>query len=53
MVAKSGVMRVSKDKQFLEFILKDGWRYQEKGPRGVVETEFTEWDLKNIKKYLT
>jgi lipopolysaccharide export system permease protein len=50
MVAKSGVMRVSKDKQFLEFILKDGWRYQEKGPRGVVETEFTRMGFKEYKK---
>ncbi|MBE2229367.1 MAG: LptF/LptG family permease [Chitinophagaceae bacterium] len=30
-VAKSGIMRVSENKRFLEFNLKDGWRYQEKG----------------------
>lgn len=30
-IAKSGVMRVSANKRFLEFNLKDGWRYQEKG----------------------
>ncbi len=30
-IAKSGIMRVSADKRFLEFNLKDGWRYQEKG----------------------
>jgi len=29
-VAKSGVMKVSGDKQYLEFYLHDGWRYQEK-----------------------
>lgn len=30
-IAKSGVMRVSDNKRYLEFNLKDGWRYQEKG----------------------
>jgi len=30
-VAKSGIMRVSDNKRFLEFNLKDGWRYQERG----------------------
>ncbi|MCG2614715.1 LptF/LptG family permease [Terrimonas sp. NA20] len=30
-IARSGIMRVSADKRFLEFNLKDGWRYQEKG----------------------
>lgn len=31
LIARSGVMRVTKDKRFLEFNLKDGWRYQERG----------------------
>ncbi len=31
MVAKSGIMRVTPDKRFMEFNLKDGWRYQERG----------------------
>ncbi len=30
-VAKSGIMRISNDKRYLEFDLKDGWRYQERG----------------------
>ncbi|MGK2862499.1 MAG: LptF/LptG family permease [Chitinophagaceae bacterium] len=30
-IAKSGVMRVTEDKRYLEFNLKDGWRYEEKG----------------------
>jgi lipopolysaccharide export system permease protein len=30
-IAKSGIMRVTANKRFLEFNLKDGWRYQEKG----------------------
>lgn len=32
-IAKSGVMRLTPDKRFLEFDLHDGWRYQEKGER--------------------
>ena len=31
LIAKSGIMRVTENKRFLEFNLKDGWRYQEKG----------------------
>jgi lipopolysaccharide export system permease protein len=30
-IAKSGIMRVTPNKRFLEFNLKDGWRYQERG----------------------
>lgn len=30
-IARSGIMRVTPDKRFLEFNLKEGWRYQEKG----------------------
>lgn len=30
-IAKSGVMRVTESRRFLEFNLKDGWRYQERG----------------------
>ena len=30
-IAKSGIMRVTNNKRFLEFNLKDGWRYQERG----------------------
>jgi len=33
-VAEKGIMRVSADKRFLEFTLKNGWRYQERGNRG-------------------
>ena len=29
--ARSGVMRVSADKRFLEFNLRNGWRYEERG----------------------
>ncbi|MCA6440831.1 MAG: LptF/LptG family permease [Sediminibacterium sp.] len=50
LVAKSGVMRVTPDKKFLEFILKDGWRYSEKGARGAVNTEFTRMGFSTYKK---
>jgi lipopolysaccharide export system permease protein len=29
-IAKSGIMRVSENKRFLEFNLRDGWRYEER-----------------------
>ena len=39
-VAKSGVMRTTTDKRFMEFHLKDGWRYQERGTQLSTNTEF-------------
>ena len=48
--AKSGVMRVTPDKKFLEFILYNGWRYQEKGYRATTNTEFTRLNFKEYKK---
>ena len=30
-VAQSGIMRASGDKRFIEFILQNGWRYEERG----------------------
>lgn len=50
LIAESGVMRVSADKRFLEFILKNGWRYQEKGQRNTTNTEFTRMGFKEYKK---
>jgi lipopolysaccharide export system permease protein len=49
-IAQSGVMRISKDQQFLEFILRDGWRIQERGPRGTSNTEFIRMGFKSYKK---
>ncbi len=49
-IAQSGVMRISKDQQSLEFILKDGWRLQERGPRGTSNTEFIRMGFKSYKK---
>jgi len=50
MMAESGVMRLTKDKKFLEFILKNGWRYEEKGSRGTTNTQFTRMGFKEYKK---
>ncbi|NOT49660.1 MAG: YjgP/YjgQ family permease [Chitinophagaceae bacterium] len=48
-IAKSGVMRVSSNKRFLEFDLKDGWRYQERGD--AYETKNTEFVRIGFKEY--
>ncbi len=50
LMAESGVMRVTKDKRFLEFILQNGWRYQERGQRGTTNTEFIRMGFKEYKK---
>jgi lipopolysaccharide export system permease protein len=50
MVAESGIMRVTPDKRYLEFTLKKGWRYQEKGNRGTTNTEFVRLGFKEYKK---
>lgn len=50
-IARSGVMRVTDNKRFLEFNLKDGWRYQERGnyydPKS---TEFIRIGFKEYRK---
>lgn len=48
-VAESGIMSVTKDKRFLEFNLKNGWRYQEKG--NVYERENTEYIRIGFKEF--
>ena len=50
LIAESGVMRITKDKRFLEFILKNGWRYEEKGGRGTTNTQFTRMGFDEYKK---
>ena len=52
LVAESGVMRISPDKKFLELLLKDGWRYQENGPRNTTSTEFIRLGFKEYKKVM-
>ncbi|MBA2499542.1 MAG: LptF/LptG family permease [Chitinophagaceae bacterium] len=49
-IANSGVMRVTDNKRFLEFNLKNGWRYQEKGQFGTVKTEFIRLGFKEFTK---
>ncbi len=50
-IAKSGVMRVTENKRFLEFNLKDGWRYQERGNYyDPTNSEFIRIGFKEYKK---
>ncbi|MFA9205609.1 MAG: LptF/LptG family permease [Burkholderiaceae bacterium] len=49
-MAESGVMRVSSNKKFLEFVMYNGWRYQERGARSTTNTEFTRLYFKEYKK---
>ncbi len=50
LLADSGIMRVTADKKFLEFILKNGWRYEEKGPRQTITTDYIRLGFKEYKK---
>jgi lipopolysaccharide export system permease protein len=53
MIAESGIMRVTEDKRFLEFNLKNGWRYQERGNNNYgqgVPSEFIRIGFKEYKK---
>ena len=49
-VAKSGKMVISPDKKFLEVNLKDGWNYQEKGPRYSLNTQLIRMGFSEYKK---
>ncbi|MBE7172260.1 MAG: LptF/LptG family permease [Williamsia sp.] len=49
-VAKSGQMKVTPDKHFLEFDLNDGWRYEERGNRMTTNTEYIRLGFKQYKK---
>lgn len=49
-VAKSGKMTISPDKKFLEFNLKNGWNYQEKGPRNSTNTQLIRMGFDEYKK---
>lgn len=50
LMAESGIMRITPDKKFLEFILKNGWRFEERGQRGTTNTEFIRLGFKEYKK---
>jgi lipopolysaccharide export system permease protein len=50
-IAKSGIMRVTENKRFLEFDLKDGWRYQERGDNYAGgQTEYIRFSFSEYKK---
>lgn len=49
-IARSGIMRVSENKRFLEFNLQNGWRYQERGSAGSANTEFIRLGFKEYNK---
>lgn len=50
-IARSGIMRVSANKRFLEFNLQDGWRYQERGsPYAQGNSEYVRIGFKEYKK---
>src|SRR6187401_91360 len=49
-IANSGIMRTTGNKRFLEFNLKDGWRYQERGDRYAKNTEFIRIGFKEYSK---
>lgn len=50
LLAKSGVMKVTPDKRFLEFTLRDGWNYQENGNRFSNNSDFIRLGFKEYKK---
>lgn len=49
-LADEGTMTVSPDQRFLYFNLKNGWRYQEKGPSGTIQTDYYRLGFKEYKK---
>ena len=49
-VAEKGVMSISKDKNFLEFNLENGYRYQESANSGDTSTEYIRLGFKEFKK---
>ncbi|MDQ6814693.1 MAG: LptF/LptG family permease [Bacteroidota bacterium] len=51
LIAESGIMKVAPGNK-LEFDLKNGWRYEEKGNRLTTNTEFTRVGFKEYKKIL-
>jgi len=50
--AESGVMKVGSDKKFLEFVLYNGCRYQEKGIRGSTQNDYIRMGFKQYTKLL-
>lgn len=48
-IARSGIMRVTENKRYMEFNLKDGWRYQERGD--ISAKDNTEYIRVKFKEY--
>lgn len=49
-IASDGVMRVSENKRYMEFILKNGWRYEERGNQSSPGTDFIRLGFKEYKR---
>lgn len=49
-LADKGTMTISPDQRYLNFHLKNGWRYQEKGNPGTTETDYYRLGFKEYKK---
>jgi len=49
-VAKDGVMRITENRHYLEMVLKDGWRYEERGDRYGPTSDFIRLGFKEYKK---
>jgi len=49
-IAEKGIMKISDDKNFLEFNLENGYRYQERGNVFDTATEFIRLGFKDFKK---
>jgi len=49
-IASDGVMRISENKRYMEFILKNGWRYEERSNQGSQSTDFIRLGFKEYKR---
>ncbi len=49
-ISESGMMKISQDKKFLEFNLKNGFRYQEEGDIAALNNEFIRIGFKEYNK---
>jgi lipopolysaccharide export system permease protein len=50
LIAQSAVMSITENKRFLQLKLRNGWRYQERGERGMPNTEYIRLGFKEYKK---
>ncbi|HEX6334427.1 MAG TPA: LptF/LptG family permease [Flavisolibacter sp.] len=49
-VASDGLMRISENKRYLEFVMKNGWRYEERGTSGSTQTDYIRLGFKEYKR---